>query len=277
MDDYLGQWELYLRALYAKTTRIAYLYDVTRFQAFVGKSLLEVSTQDIQLFVTQEGQRLMASTICRLVSALRAFYTWCVQRELLEVSPVNGIKTPRGGKRLPRVLRKDEIEALVKHEGASRRERAIVLLMLDAGLRLVEVSRLLRTDVNLQDRTVLVRGKGDKQRMIPLSERLYDALAEWFYHNQGMPYDPLFPGYKGEPLKPRAIGYIISRVGQTVKLERNLSPHLLRHTFATRLLRQGVNLRVIQQLLGHANISTTQIYTEVVSADLVQAIDQLMK
>ena len=274
MDDHLDQWELYLKALYAKTTRIAYLYDVKRFQMFVGKSLLEVTPHDIQRFVTQEGQRLAASTVCRLVSALRAFYAWCIQGELLEESPVNAIKTPRGGKRLPRVLRRDEIEALLRHRG-SRRERAVLLLMLDAGLRLVEVSRLLRTDINLQDRKVLVQGKGDKQRMVPLSKRLHDALADWLYHKQGSPHDPLFPGYKGEALKPRAIGYIVSRIGQGVHLERNLSPHLLRHTFATRLLRQGVNLRVIQQLLGHANISTTQIYTEVVSADLVQAIGQL--
>lgn len=275
MDDILTLWEGYLTALYAKTTGVAYLYDVRRFAASLDKPLLLASTQDIQQFVTQEGQRLAASTICRLVSALRAFYAWCVQGELLEVSPVNGIKTPRGGKRLPRVLRKDEIDVLLQRGGASKRERAIVLLMLDAGLRLVEVSRLLRTDVNLQDRKILVRGKGDKQRMVPLSDRLHDALAMWLYHNQGVPHDPLFPGYKGEALKPRAIGYIVSRIGQGVQLERNLSPHLLRHTFATRLLRQGVNLRVIQQLLGHANIATTQIYTEVVSADLVQAISQL--
>jgi len=276
MDDILDLWERYLTALYARTTRVAYLYDVRRFVAFLGKPLLLANTQDIQRFVTQEGQRLAASTICRLVSALRAFYAWaCVQGELLEVSPVNGIKTPRGGRRLPRVLRKDEVEMLLQHKGASRREQAILLLMLDAGLRLVEVSRLSRTDINLQDRTVLIQGKGDKQRMVPLSDRLHDALAEWLYQEPGLPNDPLFPGYKGASLKPRAIGYVVNRIGRDVKLDRNLSPHLLRHTFATRLLRQGVNLRVIQQLLGHANISTTQIYTEVVSTDLVQAISQL--
>lgn len=275
MDDILDLWERYLTALYARTTRIAYLYDVRRFVAFLDKPLLLASTQDIQQFVTQEGQRLAASTVCRLVSALRAFYAWCIQGALLEESPVNGVKTPRGGKRLPQVLRKDEIEALLNHKGSSRQERAIVLLMLDAGLRLVEVNRLLRMDIDLQEHKVLVRGKGDKQRMVPLTDRLHDALATWLYHKQGSPHDPLFPGYKGEALKPRAIGYIISLIGKDIQMERSLSPHMLRHTFATRLLRQGVNLRVIQQLLGHANISTTQIYTEVVSADLVQAIGQL--
>ena len=275
MDDILESWERYLTALYARTTRVAYLYDARRFMAFLGKPLLLANTRDIQQFVTQEGQRLAASTVCRLVSALRAFYAWCIQNELLEISPVNGIKTPRGGRRLPRVLRKDEVETLLQHSEASKRQRAILLLMLDAGLRLVEVSRLLRTDINLQDRKVLVRGKGDKQRMVPLSDRLHDALSEWLYYHPGLPPDPLFPGYKGEALKPRAIGYIVSRIGLDVKLDRNLSPHLLRHTFATRLLRQGVNLRVIQQLLGHANVATTQIYTEVVSADLEQAIGRL--
>lgn len=269
------EWGRYLKALYAASTVAAYVYDVRRFRQFVDKSLVEVSTPEVQAYITQEGQRVGPSTIRRLVAALRSFYTWAIQSGLLEISPVNGIKTPRGGRRLPQVLQQSEIDMLLAYDHLDARDRAILLLMLDAGLRLIEVSRLCRGDVDLQLKNTRVQGKGNKERIVPISARLCKALGDWVYPVTGKPADALFLGYSGGRLKPRAIGEVIYRIGLQVGLERRLSPHLLRHTFATRLLRQGVSLRVIQNLLGHSSVATTQIYTHVVQKDLQQAIEGL--
>lgn len=274
-EELLTKWKQYLSALYAKSTVQAYTYDVRRFLKFVGKDLLVVTTSEVQGFITHEGQRLAASPICRMVAGLRSFYTWAIQSGLLVESPVNNVKTPRGGRRLPQVLRQAEIDRLLTYDGLSARDRAVLLLMLDAGLRLVEVSRLLRSDVDLQEGSVRVHGKGGKDRIIPVSERLAESLGNWIYPFPGMPTAPLFPGYRGTGLQPRAIGEVIWRIGQQVGLERRLSPHLLRHTFATRLLRQGVNLRVVQELLGHSSVATTQIYTHIIPTDLKEAIRTL--
>jgi integrase/recombinase XerD len=275
MDEILRDWEQYLMALYAKSTVMAYTYDVRRFYEFVDTNLLDVSTQQVRDFVTLEGQRLAASTVCRLMAALRSFYTWAIQSGLLETSPVNNVKTPRKWHRVPKVLRQTEIDRLLAYEELSHRDRAILLLMLDAGLRLVEVSRLIHRDTNLQEQTIRVQGKGNKERIVPISNRLQDALNDWIHSEPGEPSDPLFPGYRHGGLRPRGIGYAIYRIGQKVGLDRPISPHLLRHTFATRLLRQNVNLRVVQELLGHSNVATTQIYTHVVQTDLQAAIRKL--
>lgn len=274
MKNMLTEWEKYLGALYAKTTAKAYSYEVRRFRQAIGKSPLEVTSQEIQGFITSEAERLAAPTIQRFVAALRAFYHWAIQHDLLMESPLNKVQVPRLGLRLPKILTRAEVDQLLSAELPTR-DQAMLLLMLDAGLRLVEVSRLLRADVELTGRTIRALGKGNKERIIPLSERLHGALEDWLYGQPGQPTDPLFPGYHGEELKPRAIGYRISHIGESAGLERRLSPHLLRHTFATRLLQHGVNLRVVQELLGHSNVATTQIYTHVVSQDMADAIQRL--
>jgi len=273
--DYLAEWERYMKAIYAKGTVKSYLYGVQRFHQFVGGSLLEVTPQDIQDFIGQECQEWAQSTLRWFLGSLRCFYEWASQGGLVEVSPLNGLTIPRKrSRRLPKVLSAEEVERLLRCE-LSTRDQAILLLMLDAGLRLTEVSHLVRGNVDLQRRTVLVSGKGEKERMVPLSERLHEALEAWVYESAGNgPQSPLFPGYKGH-IKPRGIGYIIERIGEKAGLEQRLSPHCLRHTFATRLLRRDVNLRVVQELLGHANLATTQIYTHVVAADMAEAIQKL--
>jgi integrase/recombinase XerD len=275
MENILQQWEKYLNALYATRTVIAYTYDMQRFDTWLDGDLLAVTSQQVQEFITYEGQRLTAGTIHRLLAALRSFYGWAVQSGLMDTSPINGINTPRRRGRLPKVLRKADVERLLTCERLDTRDRALLLLMLDAGLRLAEVSRLQRGDINLDEECIKVQGKGGKERIVPIGDRLLDALEHWIYSEVGFPTDPLFPGYTEVGLQPRAIGEAIYRIGREAGLKQRLSPHMLRHTFATRLLRRGVNLRVIQELLGHANLATTQIYTHVVQDDLQMAIKML--
>lgn len=280
MDDSLKRWAEYLRAMYAPSTATTYFQIVHRFYVWMFQTwemgLLHAKQTDVQAFLTQEGQRWASSTMHVVLHALRCFYEWAVQSELIEESPANSITLPRRqSRRLPKVLSAGEVRRLLQCE-LPPRDRAILLLMLDAGLRLTEVSRLIRSNVDLQRQTVMIRGKGDKERLIPLSERLHETLESWIYESVGGgPQSPLFPGYKDSPIRPRGIGYIIAGIGEKAGLGQHLSPHCLRHTFATRLLRRGVNLRVVQELLGHANLTTTQIYTHVVAEDMAQAIQQL--
>lgn len=271
----IEDWEAYLVARYAATTVRAYLYDLQKFRRWLGgRSLLDVVTGDIVSFVTHEGQRLQPPTIQRAMAALRNYYGWAVMVGKLEDSPANGVKTPRGGRRLPKALNELDVQALLMAEH-SLRDRAVIMLMLHAGLRLVEVSRLNRASIDLITGSVVVSGKGDKQRSVPLNASLRQVLKDYLVQAVGRIRDPLFKGYKGRRLLPRAFGDIIKKAGETAGLEQRLSPHMLRHTFATRLLHKGVNLRVVQELLGHASVQTTQIYTHVYDPDLVEAVGKL--
>ena len=175
---------------------------------------------------------------------------------------------------MPKALNEMETEALLQANHPPR-DLVIIMLMVYAGLRLVEVAHLNRGSVDLVSDQVRVIGKGDKERIVPLHPELHQALEDWLNHKDGEPDDPLFRGYCGTRLKRRAIGDVITKAGKQAGLSRRVTPHVLRHTFATRLLRRGVNLRLIQELLGHASVATTQIYTEVVSEDLVGAVAAL--
>lgn len=269
----LEKWERYLKARYAPSTVKAYLYDVRRFQRIKG-DLLATKPADVRDFITTAGEFFAPPTIARAISALRAFYLWAQQEGLVEESPVNNVKTPRRRQGLPKALNETQVEQLLQVP-LEPRNRAILLLMLHAGLRLVEVSRLKWGDIDQEAGTARVMGKGDKERVVPLHPELEEALRLWMGPHPLRAHVPLFPGYNNEALKPRAIGTIIEKIGREAGLSKRISPHMLRHTFATRLLRCDVNLRIIQELLGHASVATTQIYTKVVPQDKAQAISKL--
>lgn len=271
--DYLKEWRLYLLARYSHWTTKAYIYEAQHFREQID--LLKAQPADVVNYITSERLRgLSATTVARSVSALRAFYGWARLMGLVEESPVKSIKGPKGGRKLPKALNEQETKMLLQASHPPR-DLVILMLMLYAGLRLVEVAKLKRSSVDLVSRHLQVIGKGDKERIIPLHPDLHEVLEDWLLRRDCNPDEPLFPGYCGGALRRRAIADVISKAGWEAALLRRLSPHILRHTFATRLLRRGVNLRFIQELLGHASVATTQIYTEVVSADLVNAVATL--
>ena len=273
MDDYLDQWERYLKARYATTTVAAYMHEARKFERLHG-SLLNAQSTDLIDYITEEGPRVAASTVARSLSALRAFYVWALLMGKVTESPIKAAHGRKVGRRLPRVLSESEASALIQAD-LSTRDRAVILLMLLAGLRLTEVSRLCRQDIDLSGQSVRVRGKGDKERIIPLHIDIIDALKIWLKSQPRLPAIPLFPGYKGRGLQRRAIESLVAKAGEKAGLSKRVTPHMLRHTFATRLLRSGANLRQVQELLGHASVATTQIYTHVTSAELAEVIQKL--
>jgi integrase/recombinase XerD len=270
----MENWEEYLQARYSPTTVRAYVDEMRRFSK-AHANLTTVTAGDISAYVTSYGHRAPA-TVRRIISVLRSFYEWAIQDGLVEQSPLVGVKGPRqGGRRLPRSLNEEEVSRLLEADHGHR-AHLMLILMLYGGLRLREVSSMRWQAINWPGKALLIRGKGDKERIVPIHDNLLEALRSWRDKAvKKRPGDPLFPGYRGQALRPRSIEKIVLRAGETAGLERRLTPHMLRHTFATRLLGAGVGIRVIQVLLGHASIATTQIYTHVSDRQMKLAVDML--
>jgi len=229
---------------------------------------------------------LAAKTVRRKISALRRYFDWLAACGDIVVDPTIGLSTPRGEQRLPRILTADQLHQLLdpdvavpagaagapehdeRSEAVRLRDDAVLELLYGSGLRVSELCGLGVDDIDLGRRAATVWGKGSKQRLVPLSEPAVDALHRWNARGRarmeptdGAPATALFFNSRGRPLAPRDVRRIVDR--RTGPTGAPTHPHALRHTFATHLLDGGADLRVVQELLGHADLATTQIYTHV--------------
>ncbi|MGE4534887.1 site-specific tyrosine recombinase XerD [Halomonas sp.] len=223
----------------------------------------------------EAGYRLRSNA--RLLSSLRRFYRWALETGRIERDPLAEIRLPRVRPSLPETLEEDEVERLLAAPDVTTdlglRDRTMLEVLYGAGLRVSELVGLGVEAVNLRQGVVRVRGKGDKDRLVPLGEEAVDWLSRYLRTARGaLMQDPtrpaLFPGRGDRPLTRQAFWYRIKHHARVAGIERPLSPHTLRHAFATHLLNHGANLRVVQLLLGHSDLSTTQIYTHVAQARL---------
>lgn len=211
-------------------------------------------------------------TIARKASVLRRYFGWARRTARAGADPSAGLHAPKGASRLPRVLKADEIDTLIDgpakagdpDEPRQIRDRAVVEILYGSGLRVAELSTLTLGAVDLDSAALTVRGKGDKPRRVPLSAPAVEALGAWLasgrpaYANADSPPDAVFLNQRGRTLTPRDVRRILDR-----RSVAPTHPHALRHTFATHLLDGGADLRAVQELLGHADLTTTQIYTRV--------------
>lgn len=213
----------------------------------------------------------------RLVSTLRRFFAFALQVGAIQTNPAAQLKQPRTGRRLPGTLSEREVEALLAAPSMTRpneaRDRAMLELLYATGLRVTELVSLRLIQVNLRQGVVKVMGKGEKERLVPLGEHAAETLGCYLADARPALVTPasddvLFPGRRGQPLTRQAFWHAIKRYAQRVGIQRDISPHTLRHAFATHLINHGADLRVVQLLLGHSNISTTQIYTHVAQTRL---------
>jgi site-specific recombinase XerD len=253
----------------AAATRRAYAGDVSAFAEWVARAGVTspeaVDRLQLRRYLASLGTRRLArATIARKAAALRAYFAWLVRQGRLGLDPARSLQAPSGGGRLPRVLSEGEVTALVEDEGASvwdQRDRAVLELLYAAGLRVSELCGLDRDDVDLAGRWVTVLGKGGKQRRVPVHDTAASALADWFAGGRDQldgPPEAVFVNRRGNRLGPRDVRRIVDRRATTPT-----HPHALRHTYATHLLDGGADLRVVQELLGHASLATTQVYTHV--------------
>ncbi|HYX43959.1 MAG TPA: tyrosine-type recombinase/integrase [Acidimicrobiales bacterium] len=270
-------------------TAAAYVHDVGEFVAWAERAGLggpgAVSRVTLRRYLAYLATRRLARrTIARKAASLRRYFGWLRRTGVLEVDPAARLSAPRGDARLPRVLRGTEIDSLLRPpavsspsgaEGASeatarrldavaRRDTAVVELLYGSGLRVAELCGLRLGDLDLHRRRLMAWGKGAKQRQVPMSAPSVDAVRAWLaggrpvLANDDSPVDAMFLNQRGRALAPRDVRRILDR-----RAASPTHPHALRHTFATHLLDGGADLRAVQELLGHADLATTQIYTHV--------------
>jgi len=240
----------------------------------------QIDTLTLRAFLARlHRRRLARSSIARKLAAIRSFMRYLVREGTLETSPARALQTPRVPRRMPERLSEEEVEALLSApEGAGAlvaRDRAIVELLYAAGLRVGELTALDRESADLESRLVRVLGKGRKERIVPFGEVAASALEGYLRERpalalKGAGIHALFLNARGGRLTSRSVHRIVLRYVKAAALRSGLSPHSLRHAFATHLLERGADLRAIQELLGHSSLSTTQKYTSLSTTELLR-------
>lgn len=259
----------------------SYGLDLLQFQRFLEQerlnSLLEIDHILIRKYLgALKENRLERATIARKVSCLRSFFKFLCRQGYLGENPILGISTPKLNKRLPKFFYPEEIERLLNAPDKSKplgiRDIAILEILYSSGIRLQELVGLTMTDLDLSRGYLRVFGKGAKERLAPIGDYAKQALEIYLQEvrpkllaksGNSNPVANVFLNYRGTRLSSRSIQRLLSKYLQLMAFNRKVSPHTIRHTFATHLLENGADLRVVQELLGHLDISSTQIYTHI--------------
>lgn len=282
----------YLRYLklergYSQNTIDAYKHDLEWLLTYLGKkdiSPLAVKLSDLEEFAASLHEyNIGARSQSRILFGVRAFYKYLVIDGYLEVNPTELLESPQLPKHLPQYLTTEEVDKLedsidlTTNEG--HRNRAIIEVLFSCGLRVSELTNLKLSDLNLPEHFIRVVGKGNKERLVPISEKAINELEMWFVDRLQMKIKPgeedyVFLNRRGHHLTRTMILIMVKRQALAAGIKKTISPHTLRHSFATALLRGGADLRVIQVLLGHADIGTTEIYTHLDDESLRQEILQ---
>ena len=253
-------------------TIAAYRHDLLVLAEFAGRRGLTgwaaVDHSGIRAFAAaQYGAALSPRSIQRRLSAARTFYDFLMREDHCARNPALDVRAPKTKKRLPGTLDADQMGRLLSFrvdDTLSARDKAIMELFYSSGLRLAELAGLRLEAVDLADRTVRVLGKGNKTRIVPVGRQAADALRRWLQERTGLAkagVDTLFVSQRGHPLSVRTVQLRVGAWGRRMGLGVHVHPHMFRHSFATHLLESSGNLRGVQELLGHADIATTQIYT----------------
>ncbi|HEY8538606.1 MAG TPA: tyrosine recombinase XerC [Steroidobacteraceae bacterium] len=239
-----------------------------------------VDSQHVRMFAAHEFRRGQSPrTIQRRLSAIRSFFNFLLREKATKTNPAVDVQAPRAKKRLPATLDVDQMNKLLsfRTDGElSVRDKAIMELFYSSGLRLAELTSLNLTDIDLRDRTVRVTGKGNKTRIVPIGRYAAEALSRWLRERSALAdigEPALFVAHTGRRLGPRAIQLRIAEWAKRQGLGVHVHPHMFRHSFATHLLESSQDLRGVQELLGHANISTTQVYTHLDFQHLAKIYD----
>lgn len=274
LDTFLDA--LWLEAGLSKNTIEAYRRDLMTFDAWLSEqdiTLVSATREDILRYQSsrfRQGRK--ARSEARLLSSLRRFYRYLCREEIRDSDPTAQIESPRLGRTLPDGLTEQEVEDLLAQPDVTDplglRDRTMLEILYATGLRVSELVSLTIDQVNIRQGLVRCVGKGNKERLVPIGEVALDWLQDYFaearpvlLHSKAS--DDLFPTRRGKAMTRQAFWYLIKRYAQQAGIEKHLSPHTLRHAFATHLLNHGADLRIVQLLLGHADLSTTQIYTHV--------------
>jgi len=263
----------------SKNTLAAYRSDLTLFKKWLtGKSFISVNSKHIQdYFSDRQKNNIGSSTQARILTCLHSFYQYLLSNQLIKKDPTEQLSHPKLEKKLPVFLNIQEVEKLLEAPSSSslfgQRDRAMLELLYSCGLRVSELINLSYHNINLKEEFIRIHGKGNKERVLPMGEMAIDYLMK--YETNARPMllkngqsDSYFLSNRGSAMSRQNFFYIIKAYANQVGIDKPLSPHSLRHAFATHLVQKGADLRSVQLMLGHSDISSTQLYTHIQNAQL---------
>ena len=263
---------LILERRMSPNTVTSYCHDVQGFLEATGLAPSSVTSSDITAYLG--SVELSKRSAARLLSSLRNFFDWCVMEGEIKDNPCDKVDSPKLGKYLPAVLSVQEVTDILESVDLKapfgKRDRAILEVLYGCGLRVSEAATLKISHVNFEEGFVDVIGKGDKQRLVPLGEIAADAIRAYL-EDRPLPFsrafeDILFLNRFGKPLSRVSIFNLVKRQAMIAGIHKEISPHTFRHSFATHLIENGADLRIVQEMLGHESILTTEIYTHIDSS-----------
>jgi integrase/recombinase XerD len=276
LDQFINQ--LRVERGLSTNTIVAYSHDLISFFDFLkrkGVSPVHISQEDLSSFIAENNTRLSPRSMARCLVSIRMFYRFLVSEGNIESNPARLLGIPKMYQHLPDVLSRDEVDSLLKQPNINtalgKRDKAILEILYATGLRVTELIGLKMHNINLEVGSIRTIGKGSKERIIPMGSKAIDSLKE--YLQKGRPTflkkDPalagsyIFLNSRGKPITRQGLWKIIKKYALMAGITKSVTPHTVRHSFATHLLEGGADLRSVQIMLGHADISTTQIYTHV--------------
>ena len=275
---YIEEFIDYLRyeKKYSENTIASYQNDLKKAYIFFKKDFKDLSKKDIQNYIQSLSKKESASSVSRTISTLKSFYKFLQINRYTKNNPLGTISNPKTIKKLPKVLSEKEVDKLLDINLKTHfdyRNKAMLELMYSSGLRVSELINLKVNDIDLKNASVRIFGKGSKERIVPLDDYAIEALDNYIkYHRKSLfkhgENNYLFLNNHGNKMTRQGFFKILQKIAKEKNIKSELSPHTLRHSFATHLLKHGADLRSIQELLGHSDISTTQIYTHITSERL---------
>jgi integrase/recombinase XerD len=261
---------------YSKNTISSYYSDLVHFDEFLnGKDIAKVTDTDIKNYIKTFNEK-TDRTLARNLTTLRMFYDFLIQKNYISKNPMDEIDGPKIGKYLPEVLTVEEVDKLLDitpNDAFTFRNKCILEMLYSTGLRISELSNLKLENVTIDESLVKVMGKGSKERIVPLNDITTEYLKKYIEEIRPTMLkktqtDYLFLNNHGKVITRQAIFKMIKKRGEECHINKDISPHTLRHSFATHLLQNGADIRFIQELLGHSDVSTTEIYTHIANDTL---------
>ena len=264
---------------YSEYTVVNYKRDIHEFISFMEQQTIsfysDVTYSDVRLFLTDlHRKQLSRRTIARKISTLRSFFKFLLREKMIHENPLTLVSLPKKEQRIPQFLYEQELENLFQVSDITtpigQRNQAILELLYASGIRVSECCHIQLNEIDLSAGIVLVHGKGNKERYVPFGSHARDALTRYIQggrlqliKKQTNNTNSLFLNFRGDQLTTRGVRFILNKLIKQASSTIHISPHVLRHTFATHLLNKGADLRVVQELLGHSHLSSTQVYTHV--------------
>ena len=269
---------------YSEHTVKAYRGDLENFRDFLLKETKKIEDADvatINAYISTLYGKNSPASVERKVSAIRSFFSFLVRKDLVAQNPAKLVRTPKKEKHLPVFLSVDEVFNLVDVKNPEKnplrvRDRAILELLYSSGLRVSELAGATLVDLSMGEAIIRVRGKGNKERIVPVGSKALSALGDYLDIREKLKpvSNHIFLNSRGGSITTRSLARIIKKYGLLSGISKNVSPHVLRHSFATHLLAGGADLRAIQEMLGHASLSTTQKYTHLSVERIMEVYDK---